>query len=55
MKEKRKKIIHVRKSENIKHKKITSGLKDVQEGNKKKVFFSFTFLFALHFHFTRRI
>jgi hypothetical protein len=37
----------VRKSENIKHKKITSGLKDVRERNKKKVFFSFTFLSLL--------
>lgn len=42
-----KKIIHVRKSENIKHKKITSGLKDVEDRNiKKKLFFlPFTFLF----------
>ena len=42
MKRESKKIIHVRKSENIKHKKITSGLKDVQEGNKK-------LFFLLHF------
>lgn len=43
-----KKIIHVRKSENIKHKKITSGLKDVEDGNIKKKLF---FFFLLHFSY----
>ena len=51
-----KKIIHVRKSENIKHKKITSGLKDVEEGNKKLFFYiSFSFFSCSAFPSTRRI
>lgn len=37
---------HVRKSENIKHKKITSGLKDVKEGI-KTFFSSLSFSFRL--------